>query len=258
MLVPGLILAWLVSSLGNAKEPDPAIDSVLVKWEEASHKGKILDAKLTVWRYDPVFDRDHQPTIAHGRFYYEAPNLGRYETRKTARGATNDWSSVSEAVIWTGKEVLWIDGGRRLCRKFSRAKLQSLLSQPGGNNLGWLSEIVREFAGRFQEPKQFVPLLIGIRASEVRERFDVTLEKSGEGIYLRALPRRSADAACYSRIDVILSAKTFMAVATQVFSPNGKDRTVVELNDAKVNQRPSDRDQLLAPDLSGLHVTEDR
>ena len=109
VLVPGLILAWLVSSLGNAKEPDPTVDSVLAKWEEASQKCKTLDAKLTVFRYDGVFGNG-QPTITQGRFYYEAPNLGRYEIRKTAKGATNDWSNIAEAIIWTGKETLWIDG----------------------------------------------------------------------------------------------------------------------------------------------------
>ena len=109
VLVPGLILAWLVSSPGNAKEPDlavdsvlakwlvgspgnakeplPAVDSVLAKWEEASRKCKTLDAKLTVFRYDGIFGDGRQPTITQGRFYYEAPNLGRYEIRKrkTAR-----------------------------------------------------------------------------------------------------------------------------------------------------------------------------
>ena len=137
VLVPGLILAWLISSLGKAKEPDPTVDSVLAKWEEASQKVKTLDAKLTVWRYDQVFDRDHQPTITQGRFYYEAPNLGRYEIRKTAKGATNDWSSISEAIIWTGKETLWIEGDTHLCRQCSTAKLQSMLSEPEENDFGW-------------------------------------------------------------------------------------------------------------------------
>ena len=85
VLVSGLILAWLVGSLGNAKGTGSTVDSVLAKWEEASQKCKTLDAKLTVWRYDDVFDRDHQPTITQGRFYYKAPNLGRYEIRKKPR-----------------------------------------------------------------------------------------------------------------------------------------------------------------------------
>ena len=249
VLVPGLVAAWLVSSPGSAKEPDPTVVSVLAKWEEASQKCKTLDAKLTVWKYDGVFGDGH-PTITQGRFYYEAPNVGRYEIRKDAKGATNDWASISEAVIWTGKETLWIDGDRRHCQKFSAQNLRS-------NNLGWWSVFGPAFGQRFQEPKQFQPFLIGIPASELRARFDVAIKESGVDIWLRALPKRAADAACCSRIDVILSTKTYMTVATQTMSPNGRDRTVVEFVEPKVNVRPSDRDQLMAPDLSELSVTED-
>jgi hypothetical protein len=53
---------------------------------------------------------------------------------------------------------------------------------------------------------------------------------------------------------VILNARTYISVATQEVSPSGRDRMVIELNDPKINQRPSDRDRLLAPDLSGLDV----
>ncbi len=253
-LAPGLLLAGLVSSLGHAKEPVPTVDSVLAKWEEASQKCKTLDARLTVCKYDPVFDIGGRPTVTYGRFYYETPNLGRYEIRKTATGSTNDWSSISEAIIWNRKEMLWIEGDKRSCRKLSTAELQSLLSEPEKNGLGWWSIFARSFARRFQGPKQFQPLLIGIPASEVRERFYVTITERGGDICLRALPKGSADAGCCSRIDVILNAKTYMTVATETISPSGRDRTVVELNEPKINQRPSDRDQLLVPDLSGLHV----
>ena len=85
VLISGSVLASLVSSPGNAKEPEPTVDSVLSKWEEASQKCKTLDAKLTVFSYDAVFDDGH-PTITQGRFYYEAPNLGRYEIRKRESG----------------------------------------------------------------------------------------------------------------------------------------------------------------------------
>ena len=57
---------------------------------------------------------------------------------------------------------------------------------------------------------------------------------------------------------MILSTKTYMAVAMQVVSPNGRERLVHQLSDPKVNQRPRDRDQLVAPDLSRLHITEVR
>ena len=129
VLVPGLILAWLVGSLGNAKKPAPTVDSVLAKWEEASQKCKTLDAKLTVWRYDDVFDRDHQPTITQGRFYYEAPNLGRYEIRKTpGRDERLVEHFRCHHLDRKGDALdLWRYAP---CRKFSTAAIGRILSQP--------------------------------------------------------------------------------------------------------------------------------
>jgi hypothetical protein len=195
-------------------------------------------------------------------FYYEAPNIGRYEIRKAAAGATNDWSSLAEVIIWTGNETLWIDGNTLRCQKFSTEKLRSVVNQPERKNEGWFfgifANIGRHIALVLQGPQECCLLLVVIRAAEVRERFDVTVEKSSEDIRLKAIPKRQADKECFREIDVILSTKTYMAVATQVVSPNGRERVVHQLSDPKVNQRPRDRDQLVAPDLSRPHITEDR
>ena len=200
LLPVSLGLAVVAICLGcsrcRACDPLPSVASVLAKWEEASQKVKTLDAKLTVWRYDQVFG-DGQPTITQGPFYYEAPNLGRYEIRENAKGAANDWSSVSEAIIWTGKETLWIEGDMRRCRKLSTAELQSMSSELEEKDFGWWPVFARAFVRRFQGPNQLLPFLIGIPASEVRERFNVTIEESGEEIRLGALPKRSAEAGCY-------------------------------------------------------------
>ena len=93
----------------NAKASKPTVDSVLAKWEAASQMCKTLDAKLTVWKYDGVFGNG-QPEVSYGRFYYEAPNQGRYEIWTGPEGKTNDWSTTSVAFIWNGKETLQIDG----------------------------------------------------------------------------------------------------------------------------------------------------
>ncbi len=71
---------------------------------------------------------------------------------------------------------------------------------------------------------------------------------------LKAVPRQGADKAEYGKIDVLLEGKTYMTFAIQVWSPNGKERTVFQFEQQKVNQRPSDRDQLIAPDLARLQM----
>ena len=138
--------------------------------------------------------------------------------------------------------------------------MRSVTNQPERENYGWFfgifANIGRQLALILQGPQQCCLLLVAVCAAEVRERFDVTIDKSGEDIRLKAIPKRPADKTRFREIDVILSRKTYMAVATQVVSPSGRERVVHQLSEPEVNQRPSDRDQLIAPDLSGLYVTE--
>jgi hypothetical protein len=262
LLVFGLAAGGLAESRAVAEEAAGDLDSVLAKWEEASQKCQSLDANLTVYRYDDVF-RDRTTTM-QGRFYYEAPNKGRYEIRRGDPAKPNDWSEVSEVTIWTGDEVLWIDGNQRTCRRLSLAQLPKLDELPiaagGGSTssglFGFAARMISFVYRRMLAPKDFLPLTIDILAAEVRERFSVTIARvDGVEIELRALPKRSPDTADYCEIDVILNAKTYMTYAVQTILPGGRERLVCVLNDQKVNHRPADRDQLLNPDLSGLRVT---
>jgi outer membrane lipoprotein-sorting protein len=261
------LLAWLAfgavtgcqaGSPCLGADPLPSVDVVLAKWEESSRKLQCMDAKLTVFQYD-VFTGD-QPKITRGRFYYEAPNLARYEVTEHSDRATNNWSKVSEAILWKADETLWIEGTRLTCMKLSKAKMQSVLPEDRGtteNPQSWFfGGFARYLARKFESAQQYFPLLVGIRAAEVKEKFDLTMERNGEDILIRATPKRASEKADYHEVAVILNAKTFLARATQVIALNGRDRTVYMLDDQKVNERPSDRDELVAPDLSQFHVTE--
>ena len=258
VLIPGLVMAWLVSAPSNAKEPDPPVDSVLAKWEGASQKCRTLDAKLAVLRYD-AFNRD-RPRTSWGRFYYEAPNVGRYEIRRYeiregGGGNVNNWSALPEVWIWNGKEMLLIDGPKRTCSRFPLAKSQTLQDKPEGKKL--MASFIAAFVRRLQSPQECLPLVVDIRAADVRKRFDVTIERSDEDILLKAVPKGRSDLDIYREIGVIVNAKTHLTSAIQVVDPDARGRAVFQLTEQKVNQRPSDRDQLIAPDLSGFRVTEE-
>ncbi len=178
VLVSGMIVACLVSSSGNATEPTPTVDSVLAKWEAASRACKTLDAKFTTWKYVPVFG-DGEPTIAQGRFYYEAPNVGRYEIRGSSDDTVNAWPALPEVVVWSGKETLWIDGKHRRYCRHSMAEIQSALRKAetaaeSGRLQRFGDLMVRHLAG----PQHLLPLVVDVRAAEVRERFDLTIQRS--------------------------------------------------------------------------------
>jgi hypothetical protein len=251
---------------GTVKEPDPTVESVLARWEEASHKCRTLDAKVTVFHYDDVFGQGDRPTITQGRFYYETPNIGRYETSAGGKGTPNDWLRVSEAIVWQGDKTLLINGPERTCWRFSPARLvQAAKTQTAAVTAdnapsGFFAALGRALAQlqhALSGPREFLPLVIDIHADEVRERFHLTLEHGGEEILLKAVPNPSLGHACYREIGVILNAKTYLTHAIQVVLPGGKERVVYVLDDQKVNQTPDDRDQLLNPNLFGFRLVDE-
>jgi hypothetical protein len=98
-------------------------------------------------------------------------------------------------------------------------------------------------------------LVVDLRAAEVRERFQWTLQvQNAERVLLKAVPKRPTDQAVFAEIDVILDTKTYLTIAIRLTSLHGKDSTVYAFGPPKINERPSDRDRLLEPELSGLRV----
>jgi TIGR03009 family protein len=228
------------------------VESVLARWEKASQRCRTLDAKLTVFHYDAIFHGEY-PTISRGRFYYEAPNVGRCEIRKGGNGKANDWSALPDVLIWTGKETLWIDGRKKQCQRFPSAQFRTLREMTEGKPPSFFEEVFSRIV-RMERPQTLLPLAIDVRAADVRERFDVTIERNEDEIWLKAVPKQSADRTDYREIDVILNGKTWLTSAMRTISANGKDRVVFQFEDQKVNQRPIDRDELISPDLSGLTI----
>ena len=54
VLIPALVVTWLVSSPGNAKEQDPTVESILAQWEGASQTCRTLDAKMVYVSGDKI------------------------------------------------------------------------------------------------------------------------------------------------------------------------------------------------------------
>jgi outer membrane lipoprotein-sorting protein len=241
-----MALIGIACSSGRAGEPLASVDSVLAKWEAASQACRTLDVQVTRFRYDNVFGGRDCTETASGRFYYEAPDVGRFEIRSNDASC---WSSLRECIIWNGKETLWIDCKRRSCQKITEAQLQKTTDHGCGF---WA--IFATLARQLRCPQNFLPLVVDIRAADLRKRFNLTIERSGDEIWLRAVPKRSEEAANCRRITVILDAKTYRTTAIEIVDPNGKDRMVYRFDDPKLNQRPSDRQRLISPDLSGLRI----
>ena len=126
VLVSGMIVACLVSSSGNATEPTGLL---IPSWPSGRpHHGRARRWMLSSRHGNttPYSAMESQP-IARGRFYYEAPNVGRYEIRESSDDTVNAWPALPEVVVWSGKETLWIDGKHRRYCRHSMAEIQSAL-----------------------------------------------------------------------------------------------------------------------------------
>lgn len=195
----------------------------------------------------------------HGRFYYETPHAGFCQIWGSGEEAVSFASQDSETTIWRDQETLLLSGRAHTCAIYSRASLKPYLSGDGLRSdnawqrfFGTLGNAVARY---LDSPQEAFPLMVDVRASDVRQRFDVTMERNGDEIVLKAVPKGSADKAVFRDIRVMLSAKTYMTRATEVNWSDGRSRVVCVLDDQRVNQRPKEHDALLAPDLSGFDVT---
>ena len=198
LMVLGFTANSIVGSLCHAGKPDPAVESVLAKWEDASKKCRSLDAKVTVYRYDPVF-RDNNPIISHGRVYYEAPNFARYEIgiEEGQHGkATGSWRSqeTPETIVWTDNGLFYIDHRDKTCRfsssegiQFARKRLEQM-----PENSVW-ERFCKKLSQAILWPTQFTKpddvLFLNTDTHAKQQRFDFTAENREGKIMVKAVPK---------------------------------------------------------------------
>jgi TIGR03009 family protein len=78
-----------------------------------------------------------------------------------------------------------------------------------------------------------LPFVFGAKADTLRKRYAmrlVTPPGVTDQIWLEALPRMQADAANFSKVELILQARDLMPFAMQIFKPGGQDRDVYQFD----------------------------
>ncbi len=243
-----------------AAETKPSLDTVLAKWEAATAKVKTLDAHVYRWRYDSVFssqNRDLRPD--EGRFYYEGPKAAYL---KIESNKPEERSRLEETFIWRDHETLRLNAHSHTWDRLDWPALVLRDTHYPDDILdadipdGFWSALAMSFYYSLHEPKNVIPLTIDVHASELRKRLDLSLRDQGDRFLITAVPKKSPKGRWYSKIEVIVDAKTYLTTAIRLTTPNGKDQTVWMLDDVNINKRPQDRDKLLSPDLRGLRVHE--
>jgi TIGR03009 family protein len=89
-----------------------------------------------------------------------------------------------------------------------------------------------------------LPFVFGIEAQKLKQRYFmriITPPNVPNEVWLEAYPRYQQQAAEFSKVQVILqiagTTKALLPFAIQIYSPNGKDRTVYQLQNPSVNPR---------------------
>ena len=87
-----------------------------------------------------------------------------------------------------------------------------------------------------------LPFVFGVEAEKLKQRYFmriITPPNVQNEVWLEAYPRYQQQAAEFSKVQVILQisgpTKALLPYAIQIYLPNGKDRTVYQLQDPKIN-----------------------
>jgi hypothetical protein len=78
-----------------------------------------------------------------------------------------------------------------------------------------------------------LPFVFGAKADTLKKRYAMRLITPPgvmDQIWLEALPRMQADAANFSKVELILQARDLMPFAMQIYKPGGQDRDVFQFD----------------------------
>jgi TIGR03009 family protein len=146
-----------------ARAADPQLDGHLAKWEEKMRDVKNMRTEISLKRTDFVYKKEREYT---GVVLCMKPNFAVLRLDYTGDPTKADY----EAYICDGKAVYAYQGANRTILKIDLPQ-----NQPGVDNL-------------------MLDFMAGMKAKDVKERFDITLFKTDEHyIYLDIKPLRAAD-----------------------------------------------------------------
>ncbi len=214
------------------REQQAQVDQVLQLWELESDKIKTYKCSFVRREFDPVFlnGGDQTPiAISQGYVSYLSPDKGRFKITEIERynAQTQKYEKQAgdpnEHWVCTGEAVFEYDAPNKQLKKY---------------------EIPPELQGKGITDGP-LPFLFGAKADKLRRRYYIRItQRSDKDIWLDVRPKFQADAANYSKVEIILDKSTFLPSALLVYAPNAPlgtfdkgPRTMYVLGKATVNSR---------------------
>ncbi len=190
-----------------------ALENLLTDWEKRNKEIHVLESDFYRWKYDAVFGNGNPPPPEKGILKFAAPDKGLMKIEAKDPKQSEQW-------VCDGKSIYHFDYPAKLVTEYVMPpELQ-------GKGIG-------------DGP---LPFVFGIEAQKLKQRYFmriITPRNVQNEVWLEAYPRYQQQAAEFSRVEVILQisgpTKALLPYAIQVFSPNGKDHTVYQLQNPSIN-----------------------
>jgi TIGR03009 family protein len=238
-----LVAVWAGAALGQAAPPPQAVppqppaprqppalapqeqaalDQLLAAWEARSAAVKTWACTFHKWEYNawsPADDKGERLAFAEstGELKYGAPDKGLFHVKQSKQ-----WNPQTRRYEVRGGEAgeHWVCNGESIF-EFRHADRQ--LRE---------TKLPPEMRGKAISDGP-LPFVFGAKADTLKKRYwmrIITPPGVPDQIWLEALPRFQADAANFSKVELILQARDLMPFAIQIYKPGGQDRDVYQFD----------------------------
>jgi TIGR03009 family protein len=256
---PGQRVATVPGPAGPPQPPPlspeqaAALDRLLAAWEGRNNSVHTWSCNFHKWEYNAWSPLDTTGerlafTESTGELKYAAPDKGLFRVKESKQ-----WNPESRRYEIRGGEASehWVCNGESIYEfRHTERQLRETKLPP-------------EMRGRAISEGP-LPFVFGARAETLKKRYWmrlITPPDVRDQIWLEALPRYQADAANFSKVELILQARDLMPFAIQIHKPGGQDRDVYQF-DPRTNLIDKGLDMIRdfarpTPPFGYTHVVED-
>jgi TIGR03009 family protein len=218
-----------VATAPAAQQPAPltpeqqaALDQLLAAWETRNAAVRTWSCTFHKWEYNawsPTDAAGERLAFAEstGELKYAAPDKGLFRVKETKQ-----WSPEARRYEVRGGDSgeHWVCNGESVYEfRHSERQLRETKLPP-------------EMRGKAISDGP-LPFVFGSKADTLKKRYWmrlITPPDVRDQIWLEALPRYQADAANFSKVELILQARDLMPFAIQISKPGGQDRDVYQFD----------------------------
>ena len=198
------------------------LDQLLAAWEARNAAVRTWSCTFHKWEYNawsPAGPNGDQLAFAEstGELKYAAPDKGLFHVKESKQ-----WSPEARRYEVRSGEFgeHWVCNGESIYEyRHSEKQLRETRLPP-------------EMRGKAISDGP-LPFVFGAKAETLKKRYwmrIITPPEVRDQVWLEALPRFQADAANFSKVELILQARDLMPFAIQIYKPGGSDRDVYQFD----------------------------